>query len=166
MARITLTAPTYTASKASQGIGAFLYIGLAVGASGTATWTPVLELTEMPFSGEEWDKLERTNFNSIGGVKEYGKGTLDPGTVSIKGNAITNDPGQMALAAALADPTSAYQFVIQMPVRSGQTTSGDQYQWNALVLNGSELSSLAPQKDIEISYKLQNTGPIVKVSGT
>ena len=67
---------------------------------------------------------------------------------------------------ALKDSTFAYMFAIQMPLRPGQTTVGDQYTWNALVMNGTDLSGLAPAKDVEIKYSLQNTGPITKTVGS
>jgi len=166
---LTLPAVTYTGNQAIQGIGAQLYIGPAFNAASpvaSPTYIPILELTEMPFKGEEWDKLDRSNFNSLKKTKEFGKGMLDPGTVDITGMSITTDAGQVALQAALADASYPYMFALQMPLRPGQTTTGDQYTWNALVMNGTQLSSLAPTKDVEMKYSLQNTGPITPIEGS
>jgi hypothetical protein len=155
----------YEQSKSIQGIGAQLTIGPNVSVTGTADYVPVFEITDQPFKPAEWDKLDVTNFNSLGNAKEFRKGLIDYGTVSLTGNAVGDDPGQIAMAAAFADKKSAYLFQLTMPLGVDQTATGDVYSFAALVLSWTPLASLAPTKTVEFKAELQITGPVTKTAG-
>jgi hypothetical protein len=148
----------YTESKAIQGIGAILSIGPRTDVGGSPNWTPIFEITDMPMKAGEWDKLEVTNFNSPNNGKEYRKGLVDGGTASLSGNTVTDDPGQIEMAAAYRDKQGAYLFKIDMPKAIGQETQGDSYAFSALVMSWGPLSDLAPAKTVSFKADLQVTG--------
>lgn len=130
------------------------------------TMTPVFELTNQPFKPGEWDKLDVSNFNSLNKRKEYIKGMVDSGTVPIEGNSVWNDPGQLALEAAFNDAYNAYQCQVQLPKQQGQTTSGDSFTFNALVMSYTTLGDFDPKKVVSIKGELQITGPITHTAGS
>lgn len=155
---------SYTDSQSFQGIGAQLSIGAAVGGSGA--FLPVFELTDQAFPEAMWDKLNVSNFNSLNKAKEYRKGMVDFGEMKLKGNFIPADPGQLALAAAFADPLNPYQFTLTYPKAPGQSTAGNSYAFNAVVLGFSPGSTLQPDKTVELSVTLQIVSAPVLTPGS
>jgi hypothetical protein len=156
---------SYIDSQSYQGIGAQLSIGSVVGGSGS-NFTAVFELTDQALPEGNWDKLNVSNFNSVGKAKEYRKGMVDYGEIKLKGNSIPGDPGQLAMAAAFADPSNPYQFKLQMPVAPGQATEGVLFAFSAMVMGWSEASTLQPDKTVECTATLQITGPLNRTAGS
>lgn len=137
----------------------------AVALTFTFGYTPVFELTNHPFKPAEWDKLEVSNFNSDK-AKEYIKGMIDSGTVPIEGNFVWNDPGQVALEAAFNDQSNAYKFQVTLPKQQGQTTTGDSFTFNALVMSYTPLGDFDPKKVVAIKGELQINGLITHTAGS
>ena len=140
--------------------------GTGVALTFTGAFTPIFELTNQPFKPAEWDKLEVSNFNSLNYAKEFIKGMIDSGTVPIEGNYVFGDPGQIALAAAFADRANAYAFQLTLPKQAGQTTSGDTFTFNALVMQFTRLGDLDPKKVVMVKGELQITGGIAYAAGS
>ena len=143
---------TYTGSKAQTGRGAILAIGGVASVTGTPTWVPIFEVKKTSLKNQ-WDKVERTNFNSTY-IKEYGKTMLD-GSISLSGGRVSSDAGQAALTAAFLDGNNAYKFQLTYPLAPGQTTTGDIETFNALVMSASR--DIDTEADIEFSIDLQIT---------
>ncbi|QMV19692.1 hypothetical protein GOB94_14070 [Granulicella sp. 5B5] len=154
----------YIDSQSFQGIGAQLSIGGVVGTAGALL--PVFEITDQAFPEGTWDKLNVSNFNSLNKAKEYRKGMVDFGEMKLKGNFVPADPGQLALAAAFADPQNPYQFTMQYPKAPGQATAGNLYAFNAVVMGFSPGSTLQPDKTVELSVTLQIVSAPVLTAGS
>ncbi len=165
----TAAVTPYTVSKSIQGIGAQLAIGPGAQSGATAssaTFTNVLELTDIPHKAGTWDRRETTNFNTLNFVKEYGKGLYDAGTFDITGNAIVDDPGQLLMEAAFGDRYGQYLFQLTMPLAIGQTKSGNLYTFTGLVMSYTPIGTLNPDKTIEVKATIQLITKLAKTMGS
>src|SRR5581483_2161460 len=84
-------------------------------------------------------------------------------TITIKGNRVAADTGQVAVEAAYQSGT-VQSFTVTLPKTSGQTSSGDKYVFNALVLSYD--FALAPTKEISFSIDLQISGAVAFTAGS
>src|SRR5580700_8470527 len=134
---------SYTGSKANIPIGTVVSIG-PLATTTSPTYTAIGEITDVEFSGAKAATVKTTNMESTFQEK---LGTIpDAGQVKLTMNRITNDAGQLALAAAFAAP-GVYLFEVQEPVdlEIGQTTTGNLNKFSAVVTDGPAFS-LNPEK--------------------
>jgi hypothetical protein len=146
----------YTKSKARTGRSTIISIGGVTGAGGSETFTPIFEITKSPFGGSSWNKIDRSNFNS-GTDEEKGKGMRDPGQVTLEGNDVDDDPGQILLLAAYNDGDNPYDFKVQTKATTGYS-AGTIYLFSALVMSFDRTVEL--KADRTFSSKLEISGPV------
>ena len=136
---------TYTSTLAKAGIGTTLSIG--------ATPTPIGELDNIPADLPEWGTAEATNFEST--AEEFITTLQKSQEFSVTGNCVPSDAGQTAVLAAYATGALA-SFTLQLPKLGAQTTAGNKYVFNALVLGCS--FKLTPTGKVDFSIKLKTSG--------
>ncbi len=134
-------------SNAITGRGTRYYIGSAVG-DVFAGWTLLGELASFDLD-RAWDTDEVTNFDS-GVDKEHKKTLRNPGTFTLYGNRLQDDPGQAILRTAFDDPRP-YHFLVILPF-------GEQWAFRGLVLSV-DPPLFAPGKALRFVSKVQVTGP-------
>lgn len=101
-----------------------------------------------------FDVVEVTNFDSDVD-REFIKGLRNPGRYTVRGNWITNAPGQVLLRQAFEDKRP-YFFMIVLPPNPGDAV-GETWYFRALVLS-SDPVRIAPGKKLEFESLLQATG--------
>lgn len=151
---------TYSFSKAQPGKGTVVSIGPVAGTS-SPTFVAIGEVKSSSISGTAWKTDDVTNFQSL--AEEWITTILATGEVSLAGNRVSSDAGQLALAAAFATG-ELYMFTISLPKTLTQTTAGDSYALNALVL--SQDFTITTEKAVEFSTKLKISGAIVLTVGS
>lgn len=136
---------SYSGSKAQAGRGTIVKIGSTV----------IGEVSDAPINRGKWETVDTTNFES-GNDSEYLQTIRKGQATTIKGNRLGSlDAGQAAVETAWENGTAA-SFTITIPKNGSQTTVGDSYTFNALVLSFD--FSVQPTKQIEFSIDLQPTG--------
>lgn len=151
----------YTISKAQAGRSTQLSIGPVAGTTGTVVYVPIYEIRSVDRNGVKWDMIDVSNMNS-GVYKEKLQTMLDPGQISFECNRVSADPGQVALENALA-VGGAYMFQLTLPKAAGQSTTGDVYTFNALVMSDAEKFETTAANTR--SYSLEVTGTPVLTEG-
>lgn len=145
---------TYSGSLAQSGRGTSLAIG--------STPTPIGELSDFPLTRGKWGTADVTNFES-GSDSEFIATIRKPGTLTLKGNRVSSDAGQVLVEAAYQDGV-LQPFVATLPKTAAQTTIGDKYTFNALVLDYS--FTITVEKQIEFSIELQISGAVTLTVGS
>jgi hypothetical protein len=145
---------TYTASQAQAGRGTTLGIG--------ATPTLIGELDNVPMDLPEWNTDDVTNFES-GSDEEFITTIRKSMEYSVTGNRVSSDAGQIAVETAYA-AGSLSSFTLTLPKTAAQTTSGDKYVFNALVL--SQSFKIETTKKVTFSMKLKTSGPVAFTAGS
>jgi hypothetical protein len=140
-------ATTYTGTKAQTGAGTELAIGATPGVI-------IGELADFPLSRPKWETADVTNFQS-GKDAEYITTIRKASTLTLKGNRVGDDAGQVAVETAYQSGEPV-PFLATLPKSDAQTTAGDTFTFNALVL-GFDFS-ITPTKQIDFSVDLQLTG--------
>lgn len=144
----------YPGSQAQAGRGTTLGIG--------ATPTLIGELSDLPLNRGKWNTVETTNFDS-GSDAEYLSTVRKAATITLKGNRVSSDAGQVAVEAAYQAGTRE-TFVVTLPKTSTQTTAGDTYTFEALVVSCD--FSIQTEKQVEFSIELQVTGATTFTAGS
>jgi predicted secreted protein len=147
-------------SRAFTGKGTVLSIGTA---GATPVYTSVSELKTYNFSGAKNDTEDITNSDSAGRAREFLVTLLDSGEISIAGNYVASDAGQVAFKAGF-NSGLILPFKLQLPVAPGQTTSGDVMTFLGLITEND--ISLQFDKVISFAAKIKLSGIITYVSGT
>jgi predicted secreted protein len=150
----------YTGSKAFTGKGTIFSIGTT---GATPTFTPVSELKTFAFSGAKNDTEDITNSDSLGRAREFLVTLLDSGEISITGNYVGGDAGQVAFRAAF-NSGSILPFKMQLPTAPGQTTTGDLFTFSGLVVESNPDTQF--DKAITFSAKVKISGMITITPGT
>lgn len=145
---------SYTGSKAQAGRGSTIGIG--------ATPTLIGEVTDLPLTGGKWDFVDTTNLDS-GNDSEMLSTVRKAPTVTIKGNRVVADAGQVAVETAW-ETGALSSFTVTLPKTSGQTVSGDKYVFSAYV--ASYDFSISPTAKIDFSMELQLSGARVFTAGS
>lgn len=127
-------------------------------------YTAIGEIKSLTPVDGKFDKEDVSNFQS-NLDKEFLKLMRDNGAPKISGNRVSGDAGQLALVAAYNDANNAYAFQVQATLAKGQTTSGDTYTYNALVM-GQSFGPIEPNKVVTYSAELQITGPVTFTAGS
>ena len=149
----------YTSSKAGIGLGTALSIN--TGTVATPVWTPVLELKSVAQSGRQVATEDVTNFSST--AREFVPTLLDSGTWDLSGNRVGSDAGQLAMETAFQG-LSITMFKVVLPKAAGQTTSGDTFQFSALVQECNY--SVNVDKAVSVTAKLKVSGSITLTAGS
>lgn len=144
----------YTSSQAQAGRGTIIGIG--------ATPTTIGEITDFPMNRGKWDTVDVTNFES-GSDAEFLTTIRKSANITVKGNRVSSDAGQVACEAAY-QAGSVASFTVTLPKTSTQTSTGDKYVFNALVVALD--FSITPTKAVEFSLDLQVTGATTFTAGT
>jgi hypothetical protein len=145
---------SYSGSQAQSGRGTIIAIG--------ATPTTIGECSDFPLNRSKWETVDVTNFQS-GSDGEFITTIRKPGSVTIKGNRVVSDAGQVLVEAAYQSGAIS-AFTVTLPKTISQSTSGDKYTFSALVLSLD--FSIQPTKQIEFSLDLQISGPVTFTAGT
>lgn len=95
-------------------------LSVNTGASQSATWTQIANLTSIGEIGLESDEIDVTTLDSTGDFKEFIGGAKDGGTIELAGNIVT-DAGLTQLY-TLANSRDIKQFKIEYPTKTGETT--------------------------------------------
>ena len=151
----------YTSSQAQAGRGTVVSIGPVVGTA-TPTYTQINECKTASITGNKWNTVDVTNFNS-GNAEEFLTTIIASGTIPLAGNRVSSDPGQTALFAANGTG-KLYLFEIELPLTATQTTKGDTFSFNALV--ESVDFTVDVEKPVEFSATLKISGPVAEVAGS
>jgi len=145
---------SYTGSQAQSGRGTQISIG--------ATPTLIGEVSDFPLNRNKWDTADVTNFQS-GSDSEFIATIRKSATLTIKGNRVSSDAGQVACETAYQSGTIS-AFTVQLPKTGAQTTNGDKYTFNALILSLD--FAISPTKQVEFSLDLQISGPVTFTAGS
>jgi hypothetical protein len=148
----------YTGSKARVGRATVVSIGPVTG--GTGAFTPIGEVMKSGFSGAAWGTVDVTNFDS-GVDEEFITTTRNNGDVTIEGNLVDTDPGQVLLTTAY-NSGSKYNFTVQLAPGPGETT-GRLYAFSALV--SSLDTPIDTKAAVSFSCKLKVSGAITVTPG-
>lgn len=151
----------YTGSKAQSGRGTQLSIGGVTGAA-PGTFTLVGEVKTSGISGAQWETTDVSNFES-GADQEFISTMRNNGELSVGGNRISGDAGQVAVEAAFASG-SKYDWKLVLPLAPGQTTTGDTYTFSALVV--SREIPIETTKEVGWNLKLKISGAVTLVTGS
>lgn len=154
---VSATGSTITLSQNATASGSAISLTFGIG------YTLIGEIKSAPPVDGKFDKEDVSNFQS-GLDKEYIKLMRDNGTPKITGNRVANDAGQLAAVAAYNDGNNAYMFQVTLPKTPAQTTTGDVYTYNALVMG--ESFTLETNKATSFTLDLQITGPVTFVAGS
>lgn len=144
----------YAGSQAQSGRGSTIGIG--------ATPTLIGEIKSVPFTSGKWQTADVTNFDS-GNDAEFITTIRDNGSLQIEGNRVPGDAGQQAIETAYQSGTLE-AFVITLPKTSAQTTKGDTYTFNALVL--SRDFTVDVTKEIDFKVELKISGAVTYTAGS
>jgi predicted secreted protein len=147
-------------SKAFTGKGTVFSIGTA---GSTPTYTAVAELKTFAFTGTKNDTEDVTNSDSAGRYREYLVTLADAGEISISGNYVASDTGQIAFSAAF-ESAARRPFKIQLPLAPGQTTLGDTITFLGYVI-GDDLD-IQYDKAVTFASKIKITGARTFTTGS
>jgi len=147
-------------SKAFTGKGTVFSIGTA---GVTPTYTGVSELKTFSFSGTKNDTEDVTNSDSAGRAREFLVTLLDSGEISVSGNYVASDAGQIAFRAAFNSGV-ILPFKIQLPLAPGQTTLGDLFTFLGLVTENA--LDLQFDKATSFAGKVKISGLITYTEGS
>jgi predicted secreted protein len=140
----------YTKSKAQISLGSILAIG---DGADPEVFTTVGEIKGINQSGRQWATEDVTNMESK--KREFIPTLADSGTWQIQGSRVGGDAGQVALETAF-NAGALHTFSITLPKATGQTTSGDKFEFTALI------------QDFNYSFAVDKVGTFtatLKVSG-
>lgn len=144
----------YTGSQAQAGRGTTIGIG--------GTPTLIGEVTDFPLNRGKWDFVDVTNLES-GSDSEQLATIRKAATLTVKGNRVQGDAGQVAVETAYQNGTLS-SFTVTLPKTSTQTVSGDKYVFSAYVA-GFDFS-ISPTKQIDFSIDLQVSGAVAFTAGS
>jgi len=143
---------TLSAEATAAGAGETLSVGPAT----------IGEIKTSNIGNAQWGTADVTNFES-GADQEFINTIRNNGEVSVAGNRVSSDPGQTLVEAAFS--SGAIQaFTLTLPKTPSQTTSGDSYAFNALVV--SRDIDVDVTKEISWSVKLKVSGPVTLTKGS
>ena len=133
-------------------------------ASGAATYNlTVAEVKTIQFGSMKSDIEDVTSMDSPSAFREKLPTLLDAGEITISGNRVPLDAGQVGLLTAYT-AQQLTSFQIQLPKGPGQTTAGDSFTFNAYVTDISR--DFQFDKAASFSAKLTITGPLTETEGS
>lgn len=148
----------YTSSNAFSPRGSILEYStnLSLG------YTPIIELSQLDFTGQKLDLADVTNFN--GGIfKEWLATLLDSGELTLKGNFVPSDASQQALLGFFNTATRVFWY-LQLPINVATSQPFGHFTFLGFVSEFMWALPLAKQG--EINGKIKITGAITYVAGS
>lgn len=148
-------------SKAQSGVGAVF----SVCATSGGTFVPVEDITSAPYKAGELGTAPSTNLQSV--TEEIIPTLQKLGTIPLKGNRNSMDPGQALLYSNFqATPKTPIFWKLQLPVNlvAGQTTTGDLFTGSAWVI-GYQIVDVDPTKPVTFDANLTVIGSATFVEG-
>lgn len=137
-------------------------------ATGTAVALSVLpgvtigEVSDFPLERGEWQFDDTTNFQSASDEEQLAT-IRKTGSVTLKGNRVSSDAGQVLVEAAYQSGALT-AFSATLPKEVSQTTSGDTIYYNAFVAQSN--FSAETTKAIKFSIKQNITGGTKVILGS
>lgn len=151
-------------STATNGISAKgTILSFAVGATGTLTYTPIAAIRTINYSGSKLGMIDVTNMDSPGNYKEQIPSIFDGGDLTVEGVYESGETGRVAAIAAYTG-RQLCTFKVQMPLASGQTTTGDTVTFEGYF--SSFGTSFDYSKEITFSATISITGPVTYTTGS
>lgn len=152
------------ASKSQVGLGSVISLGGVTGATGTETYIVLGEPLSAEWSSPKRDVIDVSNIST--NWKAFLGGQIDPGTLSLEFNRVSNDPGQLALSAAQAAGVP-YDLKVALPINAltGQSTTGDTYVYSVIVTE-TDGWSISTSKQVTYKASLKITGQPVFTPGS
>lgn len=150
---------SYTGTQAQTGLGTVLAIN--TGTTGSPTWTSIGEVVDLTQSNFQNESDDATNLSSTG--REFIATLLNPGTWECTINRVSSDSGQTALVSAF-NGLANKQFKVTLPLNHSQTTTGDTYQFTALVEKYG--MNIKPDKKVSITCSLKVSGALTFTAGS
>lgn len=163
------TPPAYAGSKSQTSQGTIIWVNFQASSppgSGSSTspptWVPIGECLNAEFSDKAmFDKC--TNLQSQ--AEEFLAILPDPGKLNVDLNRVSSDDGQQALQISKANGLRL-QYAVVFPINfaEGQSTAGDQRQFNAYVEEFHPV--IKTNARITNKFTLQISGPINDIAGS
>lgn len=151
--------------KGQIGLGSIISLGGVTGATG-ATFTPIGEVMSAKASGAS---ASVTKYSTLDGGIYTAKisAIRDAGTWDLSIVHNSGDAGQTALAAAFANAAgSPYDFKVQLPLATGQTTNGDLVTFSAIISKFNPVASVEVDKVIMSEVTLDLVALPTTVAGS
>jgi hypothetical protein len=148
-------------SKAQSGVNAVF----SVCATSTGTYLPVNDITSAPYKAGELGTVSTTNLQSV--TEEITPVLQKLGTIPLKGNRVSTDPGQALLYSNFqATPKVPIFWKLQLPPNplGGQSTTGDLFSGSAWVI-GYQIDDIEPTKIVTFTANLTVIGTATLVEG-
>lgn len=126
-----------------------------------ATPTVINGIKHIAHGGNKVDTEDLTDLSTVTIDRIFMSTLRDNGSISIDGNYLPTDPGQVALAAAYGTPVGT-AFVVTYPLESGQATpskdafSGIVTSWNV---------DMQFDKYVQFKAEIKVSGPITNTPG-
>lgn len=153
----------YTNSAAQS--GAQTKLNINTGTASTPVWTLVGEVVDIAQSGKVNKTDDVTNLEST--AEEFIPTLLSPGNFKCILNRVQGDTGQAAVLASFnALPPTKVMYQIVLPKTPIQVSTGDTFQFTAMVEEFNDLSTIKPDKKIATSMGLKVSGPITLTPGS
>jgi hypothetical protein len=148
-------------SKAQSGVGAIF----SVSATSGGIYVPVGDITSAPYKAGELGTVSTTNLQST--TEEIAPVLQKLGTIPLKGNRVSTDPGQTLLYTNFqTTPKAPIFWKLQLPVNlvAGQTATGDLFSGSAWVI-GYQIEDVDPTKIVTFTTNLTVIGTATFVEG-
>ena len=155
--------PAYAGSKKQSSQGTSIWVNYQAGVSTSPpAWVFIGECLGAKFGDKNMFE-KSTNLQSE--AEEFLPILPDPGKLNVTLNRVSTDAGQQALQAAkLSGVRLGFAVVLPINAAAGQTTAGDQRQFQAYV--ESLAPDIAANKGITSAFDLQISGPITDIQGS
>lgn len=131
---------------------------------GGTTWAEVLEAKNVVIPDEQPEWRKRTTLNVTDRRHRYGRGMID-----VSENAITclytTEAYKAAKAMEARPDTSPVLFRVTFPVNAETQTTGDVFQWGALVQVGGG-GEQDVESDLEFAINMRTQGAVGFTEGT
>jgi hypothetical protein len=144
------------ASLAAIGYGSALSIGVGLIPS-SATYTQIIEITDIDPSGIEVGKEEVTHLGSLNATKEYVPGLIEPGTLGFEGNWVGGDT---TLASVLTAIGARTKQCFQVQVLSNGASKITTIQGVGFLTKFNPLGKVTADKAVKYSGEVQFTGTV------
>lgn len=130
-------------------------------ADGGTTWTRIAEAKGLAIPNVSREYADVTSLDSTGGFREFRPALKDGGEITLTCN---YTPAMAALAKGYEDNDTLVPFRVTFPLATGQSTTGDRYEYSAYVsLN---IPSDEQGNPIMLEMNLRMTGNYTRTAGS
>lgn len=142
--------PAYSGTKAQTGLGSTLSIGSPAVLIGEVRSTAI---------SASLGTVDVSNYQSL--AREWIATLKDNGSCKITGSRVSSDLGQLAVEAAF-NSGLIQPFTLVLDKTPAQETSGDTYQFNAIVEERAFTVAADKEVDYQLSLKISNGMTLVQ----